>query len=78
MVSASTVHGRLWILLQHYVDLVKSASSQMGSQQLMVLVGLVVFLGTLARNRDRASRYWKAGMAKVMQTVKMGTTVTSI
>ncbi|KAF9285912.1 hypothetical protein BGZ68_003397 [Mortierella alpina] len=78
VVSASTVQGRLWVLLQHYVDLVKSASSQMGSQQLMVLVGLVVFLGTLARNRDRASRYWKAGMAKVMQTVKMGTTVTSI
>ncbi|CAO3574105.1 unnamed protein product [Mortierella alpina] len=78
VVSASTVQGRLWILLQHYLDLVKSASSQMGSQQLMVIVGLVVFLGTLARNRQRASRYWKAGMAKVMQTVKMGTTVTSI
>ncbi|KAF9574626.1 hypothetical protein EC968_006041 [Mortierella alpina] len=78
VVSASTVQGRLWILLQHYVDLVKSASSQMGSQQLMVIVGLVVFLGTLARNRERASRYWKASVAKVMQTVKMGTTVTSI
>ncbi|KAG0212084.1 hypothetical protein BGX28_006845 [Mortierella sp. GBA30] len=77
-VSTSTIQGRFWILLQHYIDLIKSASSQMGTNQLMIIVGLVVFLGALARNRERASRYWKAGMAKVMQTVKMGTTVTSI
>lgn len=50
----------------------------MGPSQLMVVVGIVVFLGALARNRARASRVVKAGMAKVMQTVKMGTTVTSI
>jgi hypothetical protein len=66
----------LW--LQHYVDLIKNASSQMGPSQLMFAVGLVVFLGALSRNRTRASKYLKAGMAKVMDTVKMGTTVTSI
>ncbi|KAF9178829.1 hypothetical protein BGZ51_007340 [Haplosporangium sp. Z 767] len=74
----STVQGRFWILLQHYVDLIKRTSTQMGTNQLMIVVGLVVFLGALSRNQQRASRYWKAGMAKVMQTVKMGTTVTSI
>ncbi|KAI1316487.1 hypothetical protein EDD11_009900 [Mortierella claussenii] len=76
--SVSTLQGRLLLLLQHYVELVKSASSQMGTNQLMVIVGLVVFLGALSRNRVRATKYLKAGMDKVMQTVKMGTTVTSI
>ncbi|KAG0261178.1 hypothetical protein BG011_001284 [Mortierella polycephala] len=76
--AISTVQGRFWILLQHYVDLIKRTSTQMGPNQLMIVVGLVVFLGTLSQNRQRVSRYWKAGLTKVMQTVKMGTTVTSI
>ncbi|KAF9316033.1 hypothetical protein BG003_002391 [Podila horticola] len=76
--SSSTLQGRFWILLQHYIELIKSAGSRMGPGQLMVVVGILVFLGALSRNRARASRVVKAGMAKVMQTVKMGTTVTSI
>ncbi|KAF9338003.1 hypothetical protein BG006_000583 [Podila minutissima] len=76
--SSSTLQSRFWILLRHYIELIKSAGNQMGPSQLMVVVGIVVFLGALARNRARASRVVKAGMAKVMQTVKMGTTVTSI
>ncbi|KAF9288765.1 hypothetical protein BGZ88_008058 [Linnemannia elongata] len=77
-VQATKAQGRLMILLQHYVDQIKAMSSQMGSSQLMVIVGLVVFMGVLSRNRTRASRYLKAAANKVMQTVKMGTTVTSI
>ncbi|KAG0030971.1 hypothetical protein BGZ81_001986 [Podila clonocystis] len=76
--SSATLQGRFWILLQHYIDLIKSAGNQMGPSQLMIVVGIVVFLGALSRNRARALRVVKAGMAKVMQTVKMGTTVTSI
>ncbi|KAG0321981.1 hypothetical protein BGZ99_003565 [Dissophora globulifera] len=76
--SVSTLQGRMLLFLQHYGELIKSASKQMGTNQLMIIVGVVVFLGALSRNRTRASKYLKAGMAKVMQTVKMGTTVTSI
>ncbi|KAF9368718.1 hypothetical protein CPB97_004319 [Podila verticillata] len=76
--SASTLQGRFWILLRHYIELIKSAGNQIGPSQLMIVVGIVVFLGTLSRNRARASRVIKAGMTKVMQTIKMGTTVTSI
>ncbi|KAF9987948.1 hypothetical protein BGZ65_000846 [Modicella reniformis] len=76
--SLTTLRSRVLLVLQHYVALVQSASSQMGSNQLMIVVGLVVFLAAVSRNRARASNYMKAGMAKVMQTVRMGTTVTSI
>ncbi|KAF9901431.1 hypothetical protein EC991_006184 [Linnemannia zychae] len=77
-VQATKTQGRLMILLQHYVDQIKNMSSQMGANQLMIIVGLVVFMGVLSRNRTKASRYLKAAANKVMQTVKMGTTVTSI
>ncbi|KAF9126344.1 hypothetical protein BGX30_015284 [Mortierella sp. GBA39] len=77
-VQATKTQGRLMILLQHYVDQIKAMSSQMGANQLMVIVGLVVFMGVLSRNRTKASKYLKAAANKVMQTVKMGTTVTSI
>ncbi|KAF8937667.1 hypothetical protein BGZ47_008919 [Haplosporangium gracile] len=77
-VQATKARGRLMILLQHYVDQIKTMSSQMGANQLMVIVGLVVFMGVLSRNRTKASKYLKAAANKVMQTVKMGTTVTSI
>ncbi|KAI8605361.1 hypothetical protein EDD21DRAFT_149052 [Dissophora ornata] len=76
--SAVTLRGRALLFLQHYVKLIRQASGQMGTNQLMIVVGLVVFMGALSRNRTRASKYLKAGMAKVMDTVKMGTTVTSI
>lgn len=66
------------ILLQHYIDQIKAMSGQMGANQLMVIMGLVVFMGVLSRNRTKASKYLKAAVNKVMQTVKMGTTVTSI
>ncbi|KAF9923934.1 hypothetical protein FBU30_006004 [Linnemannia zychae] len=77
-VQATRTQGRMMILLQHYVEQIKAMSSQMGANQLMFIVGLVVFLGVLSRNRTRASKYFKAATNKVMQTVKMGTTVTSI
>ncbi|KAG0373056.1 hypothetical protein BGX24_012197 [Mortierella sp. AD032] len=77
-VQATKTHGRLMILLQYYVEQIKTMSSQMGSKQLMVIVGLVVFMGVLSRNRTKASKYLKVAANKVMQTVKMGTTVTSI
>jgi uncharacterized membrane protein len=77
-VQATKVQGTLMTLLKHYVDQIKAMSSQMGSNQLMVLVGLVVFMGVLSRNRTKASKYLKAATNKVLQTVKMGTTVTSI
>ncbi|KAF9910296.1 hypothetical protein BX616_010890 [Lobosporangium transversale] len=77
-VSVLTMQAKLMALMQHYVEMVKKASNQMGTNQLMVIVGLVVFLGTLSRNRVKASEYFKAGMAKVMQTIRMGTTVTGI
>ncbi|KAF9430862.1 hypothetical protein BGZ94_003035 [Podila epigama] len=76
--SVTTLQGRLWILVQHYTALLRTAGQQMGPNQLMFVVGLVVFLAALSRNRARASRVVKAGMTKVMQTIKMGTTVTSI
>ncbi|KAI7831452.1 hypothetical protein BC939DRAFT_473022 [Gamsiella multidivaricata] len=76
--SASTLQGRLWILLQHYVDQIKHLGTQMGPNQLMAVVGVIVFLGTLSRNRTRASKAMRAVVDKVMQTIKMGTTVTSI
>ncbi|KAF9100857.1 hypothetical protein BGX29_006204 [Mortierella sp. GBA35] len=79
IVQATTkAQGRFMILLQHYVDQIKAMSSQMGANQLMVIVGLVVFMGVLSRNRIKASKYLKAAANKVMQTVKMGTSVTSI
>ncbi|KAF9092704.1 hypothetical protein BGX27_001752 [Mortierella sp. AM989] len=77
-VSPLTLQGKILVFLKHYIDLIKDASSKMGPNQLMVIVGLVAFMGVLSRNRTKASEYLKAGMAKVMQTVKMGTTVTSI
>lgn len=77
-VQATKAQGKLMILLKHYVEQIKAMSSQMGANQLMVIVGLVVFMGVLSRNRTKASKYLKAAANKVMQTVKMGTTVTSI
>jgi hypothetical protein len=77
-VQATKTQGRLMILLQHYVEQIKAMSSQMGTNQLMIIVGLAVFMGVLSRNRIKAATYLKAATDKVMQTVKMGTTVTSI
>jgi hypothetical protein len=74
--SISTLQNNILAFVRHYVDLIKNA--QLGSNHLMVIVGVVVFIAAVARNQQRASRYWKAGMAKMMETVKMGTTVTSI
>ncbi|KAG0271246.1 hypothetical protein BGZ95_000957 [Linnemannia exigua] len=77
-VQATKAQGRLMILLRYYVEQIKTMSAQMGTNQLMVIVGLVVFMGVLSRNRAKASKYLKLAANKVMQTVKMGTTVTSI
>ncbi|KAF9360795.1 hypothetical protein BGX34_007493 [Mortierella sp. NVP85] len=74
--SISSLQNNILAFVRHYVDLIRNA--QLGSNHLMVIVGVVVFIAAVARNRARASRYWKAGMAKMMETVKMGTTVTSI
>ncbi|KAF8939658.1 hypothetical protein EDD21DRAFT_414374 [Dissophora ornata] len=78
VVPASTLQGWLWALLQRHVDQIRSAGAQMGASQMMVVVGVVVFLGALSRNRARASTAMRMVVDKVMQTVKMGTTVTSI
>ncbi|KAG0057084.1 hypothetical protein BGZ83_001933 [Gryganskiella cystojenkinii] len=77
-VSTATVQGRLWILVQHYKELIRNAGANIGPNQLMVIVGLVVFLGTLARNRAKVSKVMTTVIDKLKQTVKMGTTVTSI
>ncbi|KAF9178739.1 hypothetical protein BGZ51_008273 [Haplosporangium sp. Z 767] len=74
----TTLQWKLWILMQHYLELIRSASTGIDQSQLMVITGLVVFMGALSRNRTRASNAMKTVVAKVMQTVKMGTTVTSI
>ncbi|KAF9429110.1 hypothetical protein BGZ76_001797 [Entomortierella beljakovae] len=76
--SALTLKGKLAAVLKHYVELIKSGSKEFGTNQLMAVVGLVVFMSALSRNRAKVSEYLKAGMGKLMQTVKMGTTVTSI
>ncbi|KAF9150023.1 hypothetical protein BGX21_005468 [Mortierella sp. AD011] len=77
-ISATTWQGKMLVILQHYVNLIRNASSQIGPSQLMIIVGLVAFMGALSRNRTKASEYVNAGMAKLMQTFKMGTTMTSI
>ncbi|KAG0222297.1 hypothetical protein B0O80DRAFT_500100 [Mortierella sp. GBAus27b] len=76
--SSVSTQNKMLLVLQHYGNLIKSAPSRMGSNHIMIVVGLVIFLTAISRNRDRVSKYLKAGMVKVMQTVKMGTTVTSI
>ncbi|KAG0265617.1 hypothetical protein BG011_004408 [Mortierella polycephala] len=74
----STLQRKLWSLVQHYLELIRSANAGMGQSQLMVILGLIAFLGALSRNQTRASNAMKTVVAKIMQTVKMGTTVTSI
>ncbi|KAG0252585.1 hypothetical protein DFQ27_007961 [Actinomortierella ambigua] len=74
----ATIQSKVWIVVQHYVTLIRQASSKMGSQQLMMVVAMVVFLGALSRNRARASQVIRTATLKVMQTIKMGTTVTSL
>ncbi|KAF9201660.1 hypothetical protein BGZ49_008129 [Haplosporangium sp. Z 27] len=76
--SVTTLQGKILELLKHYIKLIRDAPNHLGANQLMAIVGLVAFMGALSRNRTRASEYFKAGMTKLMQTVKMGTTVTSI
>ncbi|KAF9354439.1 hypothetical protein BGX26_007718 [Mortierella sp. AD094] len=71
-VSATTFQGRFWILLQHYVDQVRSAGSRIGTNQMMVVVGIVLFLSTLSQSRARASSAVQIVVEKLMQTVKMG------
>ncbi|KAG0324613.1 hypothetical protein BGZ99_001618 [Dissophora globulifera] len=74
----TTLQGRVWILLQHYVDQIRHLSTQLGPSQMMAVVGIVVFVGAVSRNRTRASRVVRMVVDKVMQTIKMGTAVTSI
>ncbi|KAG0246360.1 hypothetical protein BGX31_002661 [Mortierella sp. GBA43] len=76
--STLTLQGRIMLTLQHFVDQIKRASQSMGPSQMAVLFGIIALLGVLSRNRARASTIMRTVMAKVMQTVKMGTTVTSI
>ncbi|KAF9363618.1 hypothetical protein BGX34_003698 [Mortierella sp. NVP85] len=76
-VSASTFQ-RLWVWLQHFVQQISNMGRQMGPNQMMVVVGIIAFLGALSRNRARASKVMRTIVGKVMQTAKMGTTVTSL
>ncbi|KAF9172485.1 hypothetical protein BGX21_008436 [Mortierella sp. AD011] len=71
-VSASTFQGRFWILLQHYVDQVRSARSRIGANQMMVIVGIVVFLSTLSQSRLRASNAMQIVVEKLMQRRLVG------
>ncbi|KAG0015355.1 hypothetical protein BGZ80_009903 [Entomortierella chlamydospora] len=66
-VSASTFQGRFWILLQHYVDQIRSARSRIGANQMMVIVGIVVFLSTLSQSRLRASNAMQIVVERLMQ-----------
>jgi hypothetical protein len=66
------------VWLQHFVQQVTNTGRQMGPNQMMVVVGIIAFLGVLSRNRARASKVMRTIVGKVMQTAKMGTTVTSI
>ncbi|KAF9978825.1 hypothetical protein BGZ73_000095 [Actinomortierella ambigua] len=74
----ATIQNKVWIVVQHYAALVRQASAKMGTQQLMMVVAMVVFLGAMSRNRERVSRVVRTATMKVMQTIKMGTTVTSL
>ncbi|KAF9114621.1 hypothetical protein BGX27_010286 [Mortierella sp. AM989] len=77
-VSASTFQGRFWIFLQRYVDQIRSAGSRMGTNQMMAVVGVIVFLSTLVGNRTGVSSALQIVVEKVIQTVKMGTSVSSL
>ncbi|KAG0304495.1 hypothetical protein BGZ98_005456 [Dissophora globulifera] len=74
----TTLQGRVWILLQHYVDQIRHLGTQLGPSQMVAVVGIAVFVGAVSRNRTRASRVVRMVLDKVMQTIKMGTAVTSI
>ncbi|KAG0222516.1 hypothetical protein BGW42_006157 [Actinomortierella wolfii] len=73
-----TIQTKVWILLQHYVSLVRTAGTNMGPNQLMAVAALVLFIGALSRNRARVSQIIRTATGKLLQTVKMGTTVTSL